>query len=198
MTQTFELTWEGDLDGTPEQVWDAVTVHTGGWLWPVSYEPRAGGRATGMGQDGTVTVWDPPRHFATESPDRGGVNALDCVLTPSGTGTHVSYRHRGVADDDAEVSGGREHTKFYYHSLGQYVQHFAGCEAAYVSADAPPSSAAAGRFATLGRALGLPGEVQVGDGVRLTPAGLPAIDGVVDYVAREFLGVRTADALYRF
>jgi uncharacterized protein YndB with AHSA1/START domain len=200
MTQTFELTWEGDLAGTPEQVWDAVTVHTGGWLWPVTYEPRLGGSARGMGQDGTVTAWDPPRHFGTESPDRGGVNALDCVLTAidGGSATHVAYRHRGVADDDAEVSGGREHTRFYYHSLGQYVQHFAGREAAYVSADAPPSSAAAGGFATLRRALGVPEDVAAGDGVRLTPAGLPAIDGVADYVAPEFLGVRTADALYRF
>ncbi|SDU71262.1 SRPBCC domain-containing protein [Jiangella alkaliphila] len=199
MTQQFQFTWDGDLPGTPEQVWDAITVHAGGWLWPVQYEPGVGGSAAGMGEEGTVTAWDPPRHFATESPDRGGVNALDVVLTPAdgGATTHVAYRHRGVADDDAEVSGGREHTKFYYHSLAEYVAHFAGREAAYLAADAPPSSAKNG-FTTLRRALGIADDVVAGDSVRLTPSGLPAIDGVVDYVAPEFLGVRTEDALYRF
>ena len=200
MTQQFELRWDGELAATPEQVWDAVTVHTGGWLWPVEYEPKAGGRASGMGEEGTVTTWDPPRHFATESPDRGGVNALDYLLTPvdGGAATRLAYRHRGVADDDAEVSGGHEHTKFYYHSLTQYVRHFAGRDAAYASADAPASSAATGGFTTLKRALGVADDVTEGDAVRLTPAGLPAVDGVVDYVAPEFLGVRTDDALYRF
>lgn len=198
MTQEFQFTWTGDLPGPPEAVWEAITVHSGGWLWPIQYEPRAGGSAVGLGEDGTVTAWDPPRHFATQSPDRGGVNALDCVLTPAGGGTHLEYRHRGVADDDAEVAGGREHTKFYYHSLGQYLAHFAGREPAYLAADAPPSSAAAGGFATLRRALGVPDGVTPGEPVRLTPSGLPAIDGVVDYVAPEFLGVRTEDALYRF
>jgi hypothetical protein len=33
--------------------------------------------------------------------------------------------------------------------------------------------------------------------VRLTPAGLEPIDGVVDYATGSFLGVRSADALYR-
>ena len=32
----------------------------------------------------------------------------------------------------------------------------------------------------------------------LNAPGLPAIDGVVDYVSAEFLGVRSSDALYRF
>lgn len=197
MTLTFEIPWAGELAAPPEQVWDAITVHTGGWLWPIRFEPRPGGRASGLGEDGTVTAWDAPHHFATEGPDRGGVNALDFTLTPSATGTHLAYRHRGVADNASEEAAGREHTKFYYHSLGEYVAHFPGRDAAYLSADAPESSAKGG-FATLLRALGVPADVKAGDGVRLAPAGLPEIDGVADYVAPEFLGVRTGDALYRF
>jgi hypothetical protein len=34
--------------------------------------------------------------------------------------------------------------------------------------------------------------------VQLTPENLPPIDGVVDYVQGDFLGVRTDDAMYRF
>ena len=33
--------------------------------------------------------------------------------------------------------------------------------------------------------------------MRLTPAGIEPIDGVVDYATDAFLGVRSADALYR-
>ena len=36
-----------------------------------------------------------------------------------------------------------------------------------------------------------------GDRVRLAPAGLDPIDGVVDFATGPFLGVRSADALYR-
>ena len=38
----------------------------------------------------------------------------------------------------------------------------------------------------------------MGDAVRLEPAGLPAIEGSVDYVAPSIIGLRTDDALYRF
>ncbi|WP_067135277.1 hypothetical protein [Microtetraspora malaysiensis] len=48
------------------------------------------------------------------------------------------------------------------------------------------------------RALGVSDRVEVGDEVRLPPAGLTPIEGVVDYATPVFLGVRSADALYRF
>jgi hypothetical protein len=34
--------------------------------------------------------------------------------------------------------------------------------------------------------------------VRLAPDGLEPIEGVIDYMRPNFMGVRTADALYRF
>ena len=37
-----------------------------------------------------------------------------------------------------------------------------------------------------------------GDQVRLTPPGLDPVDAVVDYAAPNFIGVRSADGLYRF
>jgi len=48
------------------------------------------------------------------------------------------------------------------------------------------------------RALGLQGEAVEGARVSSSIEGLPQIDGVVDYVSPDFLGVRTSDALYRF
>jgi hypothetical protein len=46
--------------------------------------------------------------------------------------------------------------------------------------------------------LGLAEEVAVGAVVTLTPTGLRPIEGTVDFVAWDCIGIRSADALYRF
>ena len=46
--------------------------------------------------------------------------------------------------------------------------------------------------------MGLSGDVEVDDRVRLTPEGFEPIDGVVDFMSPSFLGVRSEDAIYRF
>jgi hypothetical protein len=190
MVEHFEVTWDGVLPGTAAQVWDAITAHTAGWLWDISYEPWVGGRESGLtgGDEGTVTVWDEPRHLTTFAPFGGGHNELDYVLDPRAGGTHLDYRHRGPFTTEEELDACRQHTAFYYHSLGQYVGHFAGRTARYVSVDGPDSSMKGGLDAVLG-ALG----AAMGGRVRL-PDGS---EGVVDYLTSAFLGVRTADALLR-
>jgi hypothetical protein len=50
----------------------------------------------------------------------------------------------------------------------------------------------------LRRALGVSVEAGVGDPVHTTLGDAGALDGVIDYSTPEFLGVRTADGLYRF
>jgi hypothetical protein len=152
---------------------------------------------------GMVTAWDPPRHFATRTrpeAERDGPNELDYRLEPRGAGTYLRYVHRGVFADDEDydlgLDGCRQHTAFYNHSLGEYACHFAGREPVYVAAEGPEASARGG-FAAVRRALGLPDDVAAGDEVRLTPAGLAPVDGTVDYATDAFLGVRSADALYR-
>jgi hypothetical protein len=102
MGQQFEVRWEGDLPATPQEVWNAITVHTAGWIWQIDYEPWVGGRERGLTPGGgTVTAWDPPRHFATRADGDGDdANELDYVLEPRGTRTHVRYVHRGVTVED--------------------------------------------------------------------------------------------------
>jgi uncharacterized protein YndB with AHSA1/START domain len=202
MAREFEMRWEGELQGTPEEVWDAFTRHADAYLWEVEFEPREGGAERGLSsQGGTVTVWDPPHRFVTyaDRDDDGWWNELEYVLEPRGSGTYLRYTHRSVitrGDADLEIDACRHHTDFYIHSMGEYVAHFAGRDATYVTADAPASSADGGT-ARVRQALGLPDDAAVGDRVRLTPDGLPPIEGVVDYVARAFVGVRTADSLFR-
>jgi uncharacterized protein YndB with AHSA1/START domain len=203
MVREFEVRWEGELAASPQDVWDAITQHADGYLWKVDFEPWVGGAERGLSVGGgTVTAWDPARHFATRTrpeTERDGFNELDYRLEPHGSVTYLRYVHRGVLpedDYDRQLAACREHTAFYNHSLGQYACHFAGREPAYVTVEGPEPSADGGTVAVR-RALGLADDVVVGDRVRLTPAGLEPIDGVVDYATDAFLGVRSADALYR-
>jgi len=200
MGKEFEVRWEGELPATPQEVWDAFTVHTDGWLWKIEYEPRVGGTERGLtAGGGTVTAWDPPRHFATRAGRGDGFNELDYRLEPCAAGTYLRYVHRRVMDEDydRQLDACRQHTAFYNHSLGEYLRHFCGRDPAYVAAEAPEASALGGSTA-LRRALGVADDVATGDRVRLTPAGMEPIEGVVDYATHAFLGVRSADALYRF
>jgi hypothetical protein len=201
MTRDFDVEWDGVVPGAPQQVWDAITVHSAGWQWKIDYEPWVGGTEHGLTDRGMVTRWEPPRHFTTRAPDRDGYNELDYRLEPVEEGTLLRYHHHGVAEADGyelEVAACRAHTDVYYHSLGQYVDHFAGRDPIYVASDAPPASATGRGLATLQRALGCDPTIAVGTSVHLTPTGMDAIDGVVDYLTDAFLGIRTDDALYRF
>jgi uncharacterized protein YndB with AHSA1/START domain len=202
MGKAFEVRFAGMLPAAPEDVWAAITTGTAGWLWPITYEPRLGGSEVGVTDDGgTVTAWDPPHHFAThgESTD-GWHNTLDYLLEARDCGTFLRFTQSGVifANWDNEYDGCRQHTDFYYHSLGQYLLHFKGRPAAYVAADGAPASADPGSFETLRRALGLTHRVSSGDQVSLQGPGPTPLAGIVDYLTPNFLGLRTADALYRF
>lgn len=197
MHRPFSVSWEGILPGDPQQVWEAITRRAAGWIWEIDYEPRVGGAERGLtGAGGTVTVWDPPHHFQTRARRPGGWrNQLDYRLEPHGEGTRVRYLHEATAEEgefDEIVAGCRAHTPFYLHSMGEYVAHFAGREAAYAGVDGDVS------FAAVCDRLGLAPEAAVGDVVRLEPGGgLAPIAGVVDYRAPQFLGVRGEELLFR-
>jgi uncharacterized protein YndB with AHSA1/START domain len=175
MYEPFEVVHEGVLNGTPEQVWDAITVHTGGWLWPVSY---ADGVATGLASTpGEVLTAEPHRRFTTRHErEDGWWSRLDHELEPGAGGvTLIRYRHRGVFTPQeyaVQLDQCRQHTDFYMHSLGQYVRHFAGRDATYASIDDAPADARA-RLAERGDL------------------------GVVDYDTHAFLGLRGEDAMIR-
>jgi uncharacterized protein YndB with AHSA1/START domain len=199
-TKQWEVRWEGLLPARPEAVWNAVTATPAGYLWPIAFEPRLGGAERGLTSGGgTVTAWEPHRRFATRTrpeTESDGLNELTYAFEAhdDGATTYLRYVHRAAvpaADFDRQLTMCRAHTSFYQHSLGVYAAHFAGRVPAYVSAEGGPS------FAAVRRALGLPDDVVAGDPVAVAPAGLDPIEGVVDYATGPFLGIRTADALYR-
>ncbi|AGM03391.1 SRPBCC family protein [Amycolatopsis keratiniphila] len=195
MAKESEVRFEGFLPATPADTWAAITTASGGWLWPIQYEPRDGGAESGLTPNGgMVTVWKPSRRFVTYAEDESGwFNTLEYVLEPKDGGTYLRYEHTTVLDDwDVEYDACAQHTAFYCHSLGEYLTHFNRRQAKYFKADAPEASKAPEAFDAVKAALGAKA---VGDRVYLEVAG---VEGVVDYLTPAFIGVRTEDALYRF
>jgi len=204
MSREFEVAREIDLPAAPDDVWTAITAEPAAWMFPTDMEIPAG---TAPPEGAPITTWDPPHRLVIrmESPD-GTFNALDYAIEARDGGTaHLRYVHSGILADEWEdqydAIGG--HTDFYLHTLAQYLEHFNGRQVTYVGQpssgiDGPPSAGGEDAMDTLRAALGIGDGAAVGDTVHadLGPAG--SLDGVIDYLTPQFIGVRTDDGLFRF
>ncbi|MGW7071270.1 SRPBCC family protein [Streptomyces sp. NPDC054855] len=201
----FEIEREFEVDASPAEVWDAFTTGTAGWLWPmVEYEPREGGAAP---YGGTVTHWEPPHRLSDRVGDPEGlppgrtVNRLDRTIEPrdGGRRSWVRYVHSGILTDDWDnrYEEASKHTDFYLHTLRQYLTYFSGLPVTFTTLDGPAPSTAPHAFIKLSRRLGLPDDASEGARVRVDAPG-EALDAMVDFRSRHFIGLRTDTALYRF
>jgi uncharacterized protein YndB with AHSA1/START domain len=197
----FEYRWEGEIAGSPEQVWEAFTQRGDSYLWPITYELWEGGAESGLSQDGgVITTYEPHRHFVTVAGDGDVENRLDYLLERTAGGTTLRYHHETGVEEvewDVQKEACYAHTDIYLHTLRSYVEHFSGQVATYVSTEGPASSATADDLAIVAVALGVPTDAEVGDRVVLSPSGLPPLEGEVDFRSDTMLGVRTADAFLR-
>jgi hypothetical protein len=204
VSRRFEVTREIDLPAAPDDVWIAITADPAAWMFPTGMEIPAGDAPP---EGAPVTTWDPPHHLVIrmQSPD-GTFNALEYAIEARGGATaHLRYVHSGILADGWEdqydaIDG---HTDFYLHTLGQYLEHFNGRRVTYVGQpssgiEGPEAAGAPDAMDTLRVALGVSADASVGDGVSASLGDAGELDGVVDYCTPEFLGVRTADGLYRF
>ncbi|MEU3917631.1 SRPBCC domain-containing protein [Streptomyces sp. NPDC029004] len=202
MSKEFEIVREFEVDASPEEVWEAITSGTGGWLWPLEYEPKKGG-AGPFGS--TVTEWDPPRRLTgrtenVEDIPQQTYNQLDHVIEPrEGGGSWVRYVHSGIFVDDwdNQYDGASKHTDFYLHTLRQYLKHFTGRAVTFTTLDAPAASNAPGALEVVSRGLGLPDDAAEGATVRVEVPGAGQVDAVLDYRNLYFVGLRTDEAMYR-
>ena len=202
MSKEFEIAREFEVDATPDQVWDAFTSGTDGWLWPMDPpEPREGGKGP---WGSTVTAWDPPHKYTNrlEGADElagQSLNQLDYTVEPRDGGRRawVRYVHSGIFVDDwdNQYDGAAKHTDFYLHTLREYLVHFAPRPAAFATFDGPEASKAPDALAVVGRALGV-GE-DVAAGTRVTVHGPDEFDAVVDFRNPYFIGLRTDRGLTR-
>ncbi|MGW0521940.1 SRPBCC family protein [Crossiella sp. NPDC003009] len=198
MGRKFELRKEVELAATPQQVWDAIATGPGMEAWFMSQPaPDAG----------ACEVWQPPAHLSITTPagPDGSFHAFEYLIeAKDGGSTVLRFVHSGFLGDDwdAEYEGLTSRGwDMYLHTLAEYFRHFAGRPAVYLTAEGPEASAKPEAWPVLLRGLGLDHEPALGERVRLTPAGLPPIEGVVDWVEEpdgDFLAVRTEDGLYRF
>jgi uncharacterized protein YndB with AHSA1/START domain len=204
MSRAFEIVREVDLPAAPDDVWTAITADAAAWQFPTGMEIPAGATPP---EGAPVTTWDPPHHLVIrmESPD-GTFNALDYAIEARAGGTaHLRYVHSGILADEWEdqydAIGG--HTDFYLHTLGEYLAHFNGRPVTYVGQpsdgiNGPETAGSPDAMNALRAALGVASDAGVGDAVHASLGDAGTLDGVIDYSTPEFLGVRSADGLYRF
>lgn len=185
----FEIVFDGELPGTPERVWEAVTTGTPAWMFPTDQWPSV------------KTVEEYPNHLVNrmDGPD-GWFNQLEHVLEPlDGGRAKLHYVHSGIfeANWDEQYDGASKHTAFYLHTLGQYLEHFDGKPVVFTDIQAPAASQTPDGFVQLKKALGVDGLAQ-GSAVEVDVDGVGQLSGELDFSNEHFLGLRTADALYRF
>lgn len=210
MGHPFELTDEIQVDATPEEVWNAIATGPGLDSWFMGkneVEPHEGGTTRmdlpGFSFESTVTSWEPPTHLRLRSPEGpdGSLHNFEYTVESRGQGnTLVRWLHHGFLGDnwEAEYEGLSEGDPMYFDKLRVYLTYFRGRTATPVEAFGPAVPDRDEAWTTLHRALGLQSTPSLGDRVRLMPEGLPVLDGVVDWLSRDFLGVRTDDGIYRF
>ena len=202
MSKEFEIVYEFEVDATPEEVWDAITSGTGGWLWPMEYD--AENRVGPFGS--TLTNFDPPHRLTARTEDVGfpiqSLNQIDETIEPRDGGRRawVRYVHSGIFTDDwdNQYDGASKHNAFYMHTLREYVTHFAGRPVAFATLNGPDASISPDALEVAARALGLADDTAEGARVQARGPEGQLLDAVLDFRSPYFIGLRTDGALIRF
>lgn len=212
MSHEFEIADEIALDATPEQVWQAIATGPGVDSWfmgRTEIEPREGGTNSldmtdtmGFVQRSTITAWEPGTRlaFREDSPD-GTFSAFEYLLEGrDGGSTVLRFVHNGILGDDweAQYDGLKAGDTMYLKQLATYLKYFPGRYATrnlfLVGNAVPDTERVWSRFAA---ALSLTGEITRDAPVRLNVPGLPATDGVVEFLGHPYyVGVRTPHGIH--
>jgi uncharacterized protein YndB with AHSA1/START domain len=190
---------EADVPGTPEQVWQAIATGQGisSWFVPAEIEEREGGAmllhfgpGNSMDSHATITAWEPPHRLAADSHDMGPeapTIATEWTVEARTGGTcTVRVVHSWFASTD-DWDGQWEQTEMgwpaFFRILRLHLAHFAGQPVSVLQLMGVAPEPAAGAWAALTGALGLPAqsEIAVGQHIGSAPPA-PALGGVVDQI----------------
>jgi uncharacterized protein YndB with AHSA1/START domain len=211
MGHHWEKQDEAIIPASVEDVWNAIATGPGIDSWFMgrsSVEPGPDGAVrTDMGaftMDSAITGWEPLHRLAHRSPEDpdGGFIAFEYLIEGRGQGSTVlrvvtsGFLPGDDWEDEFEAMtlGGA----MYFGTLIAYLTHFAGRTGRPITVTGPPVSDWPSVWADLHDALGLSTTPQVGDPAGVSVPGLPEIEGVLDFVNPQALGIRTPDGLYRF
>ncbi|WP_027345697.1 SRPBCC family protein [Hamadaea tsunoensis] len=210
MGRAWEKPEEVVVAASVEEVWDAIATGPGidSWFMGRSQvDPGPEGSVTtevgGYAMTSAVTAWDPPNHFAYrgDGPGERFVAFEYLIEGRDRSSTVLRMVASGFlpGDDwDEEFEAMTFGGEMYFRTLVAYLDHFAGRFATSVDVMGPPVTDWPPAWDALRTRLGLSDRPAVGDPVRLTVPGVAALDGQVDFVNAQALGIRTADGLYRF
>ena len=185
---------EVDVPGTPEEVWDAIATGPGitSWCVPTTVDGRVGGAVLssfgpGMDSVSTITEWNPPHSFVTDSrddmgPDDPTIATQWIVEARDGGACTVRVVHRWFTEKDDWDDQFIGHTYgwlAFFRVLNGYLTHFRGRRGVPIQlmgvAPEPKETA----WAALTEPLGLLG-AKVGQRVQTaTESGAPPLSGTV-------------------
>ncbi|KQR16588.1 SRPBCC domain-containing protein [Cellulomonas sp. Leaf334] len=175
----YRLEFSVEVPGTAEQVWQAIATSTGlsSWYLPTEIEERQGGSVhftidPGMGSDGHVTGWDPPRRIAFDEDWAALMGTDPDSLSPLTTEFLVEARSGGTCVVRVTSSGFGTGADWesqwwdtvapgwlpFFDNLSLYLAHFPGQEATRLEVTASHPGDADALWATLHDALGLDDE----------------------------------------
>jgi uncharacterized protein YndB with AHSA1/START domain len=189
---------EVEVPGTPEEVWQAIASGPGisSWFVPAEFEERDGKPVAvklnfgpGMESRSDVTVWDPPRKFATETPGwaPGSPSMADewSVETSGGGICVVRVVHSLFAstdDWDNQLDGMEQGWPTYFRILRRYLAEFRGMPCSAMQVISFSTDSESKTWEKLGGELGLLGVAQ---GQKWSiPDGFPRMTGVVDSLGK--------------
>jgi hypothetical protein len=208
MGHEFEQTDEANVDAGVDEVWQAIATGPGIDSWYMGRTEVAEGTVrtafAGFSPTSPVTASEPGKRFAYSmqpAPD-GRFVAFDFLIEGrAGGSTSLRLVTSGFlpGDDwaeefDAMSKGGA----LFFRTLVEYLNHFAGRTATPVTAFGPPVDRWDRAWVRLGAALGVDRPVREGDRVRFQPEPDRTVDAVVYFANEHTVGVRGADAIYRF
>lgn len=207
MAEERRLEKEIEFDASPEEVWEAVATGPGlsCWFVPHVFDPPEGGvgarvRAdfgSGNISETTITEWEPGKRYTSK--EDGAVEAVEFLVEGrDGGGTVLRLVQSGITGEDWEMEYHSRGWDGFFANLRRYFTHFRGFRVANVLAMNFTNLDKDGIWTAFHSALGTRPTLAVGDTVRLEPAGLDPIEGIVEVHEAGVLGVRSAHGVHFF
>lgn len=186
------LEFEVEVDGTPEEVWQAIATGPGisSWYVPHEVEQRVGGATMSsfgpepeMQIPGVVAAFDPPNRVSFTGVEGHGTLAFEWLVEARDGGSCVVRLVNtgfGEGDDwDAQYDGMADGWLLFLSNLQLHLRHFRGRHGRPMLPMAVLPGTPDVSWSTLLAALGFPAAPKVGDRVSTEGTGAPPMAGTV-------------------